>query len=292
MNIQYVYLIQTEKFVKSGEPVYKIGKTKQLNYTRFRKYDKGSIQLYQSVCKNCDDMEKKIIELFNSKYERHSGKEYFKGNYDHMLQDISELVETERLISGLVSDIVGDIIENIVDIVVEETIVEEVVNEEVVDEEVVDEGNEIITNAVECLETRNNTILSGNGIKGKFSCSICDYNGKRQAHLTKHLSSDKHKLNCQPVDPDDKTFSFHCNNCNKKYKGQSGLWHHTNSKVCIPITQQTEPVPVIITPNEGTNFEELLNELKKHIDHTNLSNNELFALELRKLNERFDVLIT
>jgi hypothetical protein len=237
-------------------------------------------------------MEKKIIELFNSKYERHSGKEYFKGNYDHMLQDISELVETERLISGLVSDIVGDIIENIVDIVVEETIVEEVVNEEVVDEEVVDEGNEIITNAVECLETRNNTILSGNGIKGKFSCSICDYNGKRQAHLTKHLSSDKHKLNCQPVDPDDKTFSFHCNNCNKKYKGQSGLWHHTNSKVCIPITQQTEPVPVIITPNEGTNFEELLNELKKHIDHTNLSNNELFALELRKLNERFDVLIT
>ena len=287
MNIQYVYLIQTEKFVKSGEPVYKIGKTKQLNYTRFRKYDKGSIQLYQSVCKNCDDMEKKIIELFNSKYERHSGKEYFKGNYDHMLQDISELVETERLISELVSDIVGDIIENIVDIVVEETIVEEVV-----DEEVVDEGNEIITNAVECLETRNNIILSGNGIKGKFSCSICDYNGKRQAHLMKHLSSDKHKLNCQPVDPDDKTFSFHCNNCNKKYKGQSGLWHHTNSKVCIPITQQTEPVPVIITPNEGTNFEELLNELKKHIDHTNLSNNELFALELKKLNERFDALRT
>ena len=287
MNIQYVYLIQTEKFVKSGEPVYKIGKTKQLNYTRFRKYDKGSIQLYQSVCKNCDDMEKKIIELFNSKYERHSGKEYFKGNYDHMLQDISELVETERLISELVSDIVGDIIENIVDIVVEETIVEEVV-----DEEVVDEGNEIITNAVECLETRNNIILSGNGIKGKFSCSICDYNGKRQAHLMKHLSSDKHKLNCQPVDPDDKTFSFHCNNCNKKYKGQSGLWHHTNSKVCIPITQQTEPVPVIITPNEGTNFEELLNELKKHIDHTNLSNNELFAQELKKLNERFDALRT
>ena len=287
MNIQYVYLIQTEEFVKSGEPVYKIGKTKQLNYTRFRKYDKGSIQLYQSVCKNCDDMEKKIIELFNSKYERHSGKEYFKGNYDHMLQDISELVETERLISELVSDIVGDIIENIVDIVVEETIVEEVV-----DEEVVDEGNEIITNAVECLETRNNIILSGNGIKGKFSCSICDYNGKRQAHLMKHLSSDKHKLNCQPVDPDDKTFSFHCNNCNKKYKGQSGLWHHTNSKVCIPITQQTEPVPVIITPNEGTNFEELLNELKKHIDHTNLSNNELFALELKKLNERFDALRT
>ena len=282
MNIQYVYLIQTEKFVKSGEPVYKIGKTKQLNYTRFKQYDAGSIQLYQSVCKNCDDMEKKIIELFNSKYERHSGKEYFKGNYDHMLQDISELVETERLISGLVSDIVGDIIENIVDIVVEE----------VVDEEVVDEGNEIITNAVECLETRNNIILSGNGIKGKFSCSICDYNGKRQAHLMKHLSSDKHKLNCQPVDPDDKTFSFHCNNCNKKYKGQSGLWHHTNSKVCIPITQQTEPVPVIITPNEGTNFEELLNELKKHIDHTNLSNNELFALELKKLNERFDALRT
>ena len=305
MNIQYVYLIQTEKFVKSGEPVYKIGKTKQLNYTRFKQYDAGSIQLYQSVCKNCDDMEKKIIELFNSKYERHSGKEYFKGNYDHMLQDIIELVETERLISGLVSDIVGDIIENIVDIVVEETIVEEVVNEEVVDtdskdceidatddevdndddddDEDDDDDGIVVEPAKRIITTVGNTNTKK---KNKFRCDDCDMDFSKNAYLQKHITSNKHKLKCTPNEPDINC-KFQCKNCFNKYKGLSGLWHH--SKKCLP-----KPVDVIVEEDntiDTTDFEKMMNELKIHIDHTNLSNNDLFALELKKLNERFDAFI-
>jgi hypothetical protein len=301
MNIQYVYLIQTEEFVKSGEPVYKIGKSKQLNYMRFKQYDAGSIQLYQSICKNCDDMEKKIIQLFNSKYERHSGREYFKGNYDDMLQDISGLVETERLISGLVSDIVGDIIENIVDIVAEKVVniknddtdsknceidatddeVDD--NDDEVDGDEIDKNDGIVAPTNRIITTTGNTNTKK---KNKFRCDDCDMDFTKNAYLQKHITSNKHKLKCTPNEPDINC-KFQCKNCFNKYKGLSGLWHH--SKKCLP-----KPVDVIVEDDntiDTSDFEKIINELKKHIDHTNLSSNDLFALEIKKLNERFDEFI-
>ena len=277
MNIQYVYLIQTEEFVKSGEPVYKIGKTTQLNYARFRQYDTGSIQLYQSICKNCDDIEKKIIKLFNSKYERHCGKEYFRGNYDDMLDDISELVQNERLISGLVSDIVSDIIENIVDIAVEETIAEEVVDEEVVDKCVnvntktvgiveftcskkceIDEADDDETNEV------TNDIR--NIQNKKFGCIPCnyysDYNGNVKQHkkTTKHIEviseqeggGGQKRVKTENV-------KVKCPKCAKIYFTQSGCWKHT--KKC--------PFPIPLPPNPSNpsnpSFDptELINEIKE-----------------------------
>ena len=269
MNIQYVYLIQTEEFVLSGEPVYKIGKTKKLNYIRFKQYDAGSIQLYQSVCKNCDDMERKIISLFNSKYERHSGKEYFKGNYDHMLQDISELVETERLISGLVSDIVGDIIENIVDIVVEETIVEDVIDENVVDICVnvntktvgiestcsknceIDEANDDETNDV------TNDIR--NIQNKKFGCIPCnyysDYNGNVKQHkkTAKHIEVIREQEGGQKLI---KTENVKCPKCAKIYFTPSGCRKHTKKCTFDPPLPPSPPIPSF-DPTE------LINEIKE-----------------------------
>ena len=277
MNIQYVYLIQTEEFVKSGEPVYKIGKTKKLNYIRFKQYDAGSIQLYQSVCKNCDDMERKIITLFNSKYERPCGLEYFKGNYDDMLDDISELVENERFISGLTSDIVGDIIENIVDVDEEEVDEEEVGEEEV--EEVVDEedvGEEFVNTKTAGIDeafegkTDNVTTESGNIQNKKFGCIPCNYYSNYSGNVKQHKESAKHievirEQEGQPrVETDNELVKsvnvrvkkVKCVKCSKIYFTPSGCWKHTKKCTFVPPLPPSPPIPSF-DPTE------LINEIKE-----------------------------
>ena len=45
MDTQYIYLLQEREFIKTKEPIYKIGKTKQVNNKRFGQYPKGSVLL-------------------------------------------------------------------------------------------------------------------------------------------------------------------------------------------------------------------------------------------------------
>jgi hypothetical protein len=87
----YIYLLQEREFVNSKESIYKIGKTKRENLTRFHQYPKNSLLLLQLQClDNCDNIEKKIIESFKSKYKQRTdiGREYFEGNYQLMMIDI------------------------------------------------------------------------------------------------------------------------------------------------------------------------------------------------------------
>jgi hypothetical protein len=59
VTLEYIYLLQDAEFVKNGEPVYKIGKTKQENQNRFTTYTKGYIILFQSSILNinCEKVE-------------------------------------------------------------------------------------------------------------------------------------------------------------------------------------------------------------------------------------------
>jgi Zinc-finger of C2H2 type len=110
--------------------------------------------------------------------------------------------------------------------------------------------------------------------KNKLICVLCNYSCSRNAHLQKHYLSKKHLTNSEPIafDPNCK---FQCKQCNKKYKGQSGLWQH--SKVCIAVTV-TPPPPIVdeaIIPATSTN------------DSNNI---EGMMIELKKLNDRIEVL--
>ena len=267
MNIQYVYLIQTEEFVKSGEPVYKIGKTKQLNYTRFKQYDTGSIQLYQSICKNSDDMERKIITLFNSKYERHCGKEYFKGNYNDMLDDISELVKNERLMT--------DIIENIVEVVEEAVVGKTTVEEAVVEEEIVVENNRSVS-------VENNVLLK---MKGNYICHCCPFSTKTQYCFDVHLATKKHIRNASPTVTRNKNMHW-CKTCNNQYMYSSGLYAHT--KKCTGVKKNNDS-----NDKNKNNNDIIINELKKmneRIDDALLKNDN-YALELQKINEKIEKIV-
>lgn len=124
MSYQYVYLIQTREFVNSKEPIYKIGKTTKINFTRFLQYPKDSVQIFQSSCYDCDVLEKNIIKRFHAKYHHCKliGREYFKGNVRHMVNDICQLIllekqedTTESFAHGNVTDIIHDISSNVLD---------------------------------------------------------------------------------------------------------------------------------------------------------------------------------
>jgi Meiotically up-regulated gene 113 len=96
MTEHYVYLFHTKEFVDSKEPVYKIGKSTQSNFKRFNQYNEGTLFHFQMSCHNCHDLEKKIIALFKINYVLHCGREYFKGNYHCMVQDICRIIIDEK----------------------------------------------------------------------------------------------------------------------------------------------------------------------------------------------------
>ena len=99
MNVQYVYMIKTHEFVRTNENIFKIGRTGQQNYGRFDSYRKGSILLFQSICKNCHDCEKMIITKFKEKFIHRTdiGNEYFEGNYNEMISIISDVISYKNV---------------------------------------------------------------------------------------------------------------------------------------------------------------------------------------------------
>ena len=98
METQYVYLLQTREFFNSKQPVYKIGRTKKHNLTRFSQYTLGSVLLFQSSCRDCYKLEREIITLFKQKYiHKHLiGRESFEGDVDEMVRDLCDIIKYER----------------------------------------------------------------------------------------------------------------------------------------------------------------------------------------------------
>lgn len=90
INFQYIYLIQERTAVALDKPIYKIGRTSQINFERFKSYGKGYKILLHVVCDNCIDTELILINLFKSKYIHSTdyGNEYFEGDYKLMIKDI------------------------------------------------------------------------------------------------------------------------------------------------------------------------------------------------------------
>ena len=114
-TIQYIYIIQPREFYNHNELVYKIGKTKKLNLYRFNQYPKGSVLLFQMVCKDCDVSERKVIKHFtnNYKHRKDVGAEYFEGDFIKMIDDIYNIlkghiyIEVKKQDKKVVKKIIG-----------------------------------------------------------------------------------------------------------------------------------------------------------------------------------------
>ena len=92
-KMDYIYLLQTREFIQLKQPVYKIGRTTQVNFERFKQYPKGSLLYQQLYCFNCIETEGILIKLFKKHFTHRKdiGNEYFEGNLIEMLRLVSEI---------------------------------------------------------------------------------------------------------------------------------------------------------------------------------------------------------
>ncbi len=97
-NKEFIYLLQEREFIKTKEPIYKIGKTKQEKLKRIKSYPNGSELLFYIVCSNCDEIEKTIINKFKSHFihKKEFGNEYFMGDYNQMIDTIYNIIRTSK----------------------------------------------------------------------------------------------------------------------------------------------------------------------------------------------------
>ena len=98
-NKEFIYLLQEREFIKTKEPIYKIGKTKQEKLKRIKSYPNGSELLLYIVCNNCDEIEKTIINKFKSHFihKKEFGNEYFMGDYNSMIDTIYNIIRLSKI---------------------------------------------------------------------------------------------------------------------------------------------------------------------------------------------------
>ena len=98
-SVGYIYMVQPREFIKSGEKVYKIGKTIQQPNTvihRIKEYPKRSCLYFVRICDkdDTDDIEKDIKKEFNTKFEQHfEGTEYFIGESRQMINIMNKIFD-------------------------------------------------------------------------------------------------------------------------------------------------------------------------------------------------------
>ena len=99
-NNEFIYLIKEREFIKTKEPIYKIGKTKQENLQRIKSYPNGSILLLYIITNDCDKKEKEIIQKFKEHFihKKDIGNEYFLGDYNHMINIILSIISNNSSI--------------------------------------------------------------------------------------------------------------------------------------------------------------------------------------------------
>ena len=91
-----VYLLIEREFIKTKEPIFKIGCSKQENDKRIKQYPKGSQLLLQIIVLDCVYIETKIKNMFKEKYIQRLdiGIEYFEGSPLCMRNDFFSIINT------------------------------------------------------------------------------------------------------------------------------------------------------------------------------------------------------
>jgi len=115
-NNEFIYLIKEREFIKTKEPIYKIGKTKQEKLQRIKSYPNGSILLLYIITNDCDKKEKLIIQKFKEHFihKKDIGNEYFMGDYNHMINIILSIISISNDDSSLIESSSNDSLNSIV----------------------------------------------------------------------------------------------------------------------------------------------------------------------------------
>ena len=131
----------------------------------------------------------------------------------------------------------------------------------------------------------------------EFFCKNCDYTTSKLYNYKKHLSTSKHKIamifnnDVENVAKSSNPKQYICQNCNKIYKDNSGLWRH-NKKCKMPETKDMESYELVsYLLKENSEFKQMIIEMSKNSGNNNnnttnntTNNNQSFNINMY-LNE-------
>ena len=215
-----IYLLQTREFVKST--IYKIGKTTKPLLKRFNQYPNGSRLILQMECIDCDYCEKKLLELFRTKYTNKPeyGREYFDGEFISMTRDIFDFIMNERKLKDT------KVNSTLVEIVTVDKPVKVVKPKKIVEPKK-------IAKPIKDMEENK-----------EYSCERCLCIFKSKTTLIKHL---KNKTGCICIESkrnrqtilDDLMYKegIKCNGCNNVYSTIYTLKRHQDSQNCRNVSE-------------------------------------------------------
>lgn len=119
MNEGYLYVLQEREFIRTKEPIYKVGFTKQDGFKRFNGYSKGSILHLYCRANDVINKEKKLLKILNNKFIKRSdfGNELFEGNIEEIKNtvyniccDKTNILNEEKIHQAIT--LLNDIIKN------------------------------------------------------------------------------------------------------------------------------------------------------------------------------------
>jgi hypothetical protein len=91
---EYIFLLHEAKFVKYGQPVYKIGRILWPDLRQFEMRGDGGNLLLHLICRDSRECERRLIQIFRAAFVQQGdiGDGRFMGNYVSMISLISEVV--------------------------------------------------------------------------------------------------------------------------------------------------------------------------------------------------------
>ena len=204
--VEYIYLLHTSKFVVSNQPIYKIGKTTQPNFNRFKGYDKGYVMLFQSSCRDCDELENQIKFLFKSRYVRRidCGHEYFEGDQFSMIRDLCDIVQNEEVVNPSITECITQ--------------------------------NALVLNANKN-DTKNGGETSVQEIQRCIPCGLSTnnkYNYEKHLETTTHIDRKKNP----------KEYKFKCKDCLKTFRNKTSVVNHQRRARAPKPIIPTVPAPL------------------------------------------------
>jgi len=189
----YLYLIQDMQYPNTN--IYKIGKTTQLPDRRFKGYINGTYPIRIANVDDCNIREKELICLFNNKFKRVKGREYFSGMLNDMIYTFNTFCD--KYIPNIISNVEYKC-NNCNNIFVTKQSLKKHINK----------------------KNKCNIITD-------FKCTKCDRYFKQKKNLLEHCEKNKCILmNKLKISIDD----IFCKKCNMIFTSKCSLERHLNKK--------------------------------------------------------------
>jgi hypothetical protein len=93
-SYNYIYVLREREFIKTGEFIYKIGKSTKKPFKRFNQYPNGSKLEYMVSVSDCHSIETFLKAHFTTIFiqRRELGTEYFEGDLIKIIKEINNIV--------------------------------------------------------------------------------------------------------------------------------------------------------------------------------------------------------